>query len=331
MIGMPGFLVTFAIVTVAIYLVLALVLVGWPPPGPKAVAGKATVELDNWLRGGMLVEPAPAKVFAARDGANRVYQLYHGSESDLLVLLHGSSADSRYLAQLARALAASRGLTVATLDLRGHGAEPGRRGDVDDVSQQEHDIADLVATLKSNRPYGRFLLGGHSIGGGLAIRYAAGDQQPKPDGLILLAPYIGRDLPAARPDSGGWATPFVTRFAGIEMLHRIGIHAFGGIPVIRFEVPPAAKDGTETTEYSWRLFASVTPRPDWRAEIRRIGCPVLVIAAQKDLIFRSDGYAEIFSPLQQATVEIIAGINHFQLASSDEVPRRTSIWLGHKS
>ena len=46
------------------------------------------------------------------------------------------------------------------------------------------------------------------VGSGLAIRYAAGDQQPKPAGLILIAPYIHRKSPVARPDSGGWATPW---------------------------------------------------------------------------------------------------------------------------
>lgn len=216
---------------------------------------------------------------------------------------------------------------MATLDLRGHGPEPVRRGDVDSVGQQEQDIADLVAALRTAKPFGRFLLGGHSIGGGLAIRYAAGREQPKPDGLVLVAPYIHRHSPAARRDSGGWAAPFIFRFAGIDMLQRIGIHVFDGLPVLRFEVPPTARDGTETPLYSWRLFTAVTPRANWRRDIARIDCPVLVLAAQQDSIFRSDGYRAVFADLPSAIVRIIPAIDHFQLVASDDVPREIADWL----
>jgi alpha-beta hydrolase superfamily lysophospholipase len=274
---------------------------------------------------------APASTFNARDGATRLYRLYQGSGADVLVLLHGSGSDSRYLAGLARALSAQSALTVVTLDMRGHGPEPGHRGDVDRVDQQEQDIADLLAHLKGQSPFGRFLLAGHSIGGGLAIRYAAGREQPKPDGLVLLAPYIHRNSASARPDSGGWATPFVTRFAGIDMLQRIGVHAFDGLQVLRFEMPAKAKDGMETPVYTWRMFTSVTPRADWRSDIARIACPVLVLAAEHDSIFRSEGYPDVFGPLSRATVEIIPAIDHFQLAVSDHVPRRIGIWLSRKS
>jgi alpha-beta hydrolase superfamily lysophospholipase len=276
-------------------------------------------------------DAAPGSTFKARDGATRLYRLYQGSGPDVLVLLHGSGSDSRYLAGLARALAAQSALTIVTLDMRGHGPEPGRRGDVDGADQQEQDIADLIAHLKGQGPIGRFLLGGHSIGGGLAIRYAGGREQPRPDGLVLLAPYVHRNSPAARTDSGGWATPFLTRFAGIDMLQHIGVHAFDGLQVLRFEMPARAKDGTETPVYTWRMFASVTPRADWRSDIARIACPVLVLAAENDSIFRAEGYAEVFGSLSQATVETIPAIDHFQLAVSDQVPRRIGTWLGRKS
>jgi pimeloyl-ACP methyl ester carboxylesterase len=325
-------LIEFGLIGLAIYCAIALTLLAWPVGA--AGAGRAAAELDRLVAGGSLSEPAAPRFFAARDGARRLYRRYDEPDAkpgaDLLVLLHGSGSDSRYLARLARLIAATARLSVVTLDLRGHGPEPGRRGDVDAVDQQEQDIADLVAALEAEQTFGRFLLGGHSIGGGLAIRYAAAGQHPKPQGLVLIAPYVHRRSPAARPGSGGWATPFVTRFAGIEMLQRLGIHVFDRMPVLRFEIPPSARDGTETPLYSWRLFASVTPRPDWRAEIERISCPVLVLAAENDSIFRSAGYPEIFAHAPHATVDIIPDIDHFQLVVSDDLPRRISAWLaGH--
>ena len=320
----------FVAIAFAVYVGLALALVAWPPPAEKEVTTQATGELTDLVRTGDLGQPAAPEFFVARDGAKRLYRRYLGSGPDVLVFLHGSGSDARYLARFARSIAELTGVTVVTPDMRGHGAAPGRRGDVDTVVQQEDDIADIASALRASKPFKRFLVGGHSIGGGLAIRYASGDRQPRPDALLLLAPYIHRNSPAARADSGGWATPFVLRFAGIEMLQRLGIHAFDGLPVLRFEIPPSARDGTETPLYSWRLFASVTPRPDWKADIRRIVCPVLVLGAEQDAIFRSEGYTEIFASLQQARVEIIPSINHFRLVTSLESPQRTQAWLARQ-
>jgi alpha-beta hydrolase superfamily lysophospholipase len=320
-------LIAFIGIALVSYIGIALALLAWPVPGEKTELGAAARELEQFAISAPRVQPNAPQLFMARDGVRRLFRLYEGGGPDLVVFLHGSSADSRYLARLARALSQTDGPSVATLDMRGHGSEPGRRGDVDAVGQQEEDIADLIATLRQKKSYRRVVLGGHSIGGGLAIRYAAGFEAPKPDALILLAPYVHRKSPSARADSGGWATPYLPRFAGVEMLQRLGIHAFDRWPVLRFHVPPHARDGTETAEYSWRLFASVTPRQNWRQEIRRIDRPVLVLAAERDVIFRSAGYPEIFTVQKNATVQIIPRIDHFTLSTSDEVPSRVLAWL----
>ncbi|MDR2240245.1 MAG: alpha/beta hydrolase [Zoogloeaceae bacterium] len=305
-----------------------MALVAWPFPESVENHGHAADELAKLVASGTFVEPAEPSFFEARDGARRLYRLYPGSGADLLIFLHGSGGDSRYLARLANALARlPDGPTVATPDMRGHGPEPVRRGDVDHMHQQEQDIADLYAALKRIRHFDRFLLGGHSSGGGMALRYAAGHEQPRPDGLMLVAPFIHRKSPAACPDSGGWATPCVPRFAGIEMLGRFGIRLFENRPVLRFAVPPEARDGNETPLYSWRMYKSMTLSDNWRKEIAGIQAPVLVVAAGKDVIFRSDGYKAVFKNLPRASVEILPGIDHFQLSTSDEALKRMEAWL----
>lgn len=319
-------IVMFAATSVVCFAGVALALVAWPQRRPKGFGGAAGAEMAAFVEAGGFVPPAPPRTFIARDGAKRVYRLY-GAGADVLVFLHGSGGDSRYLAKLATAVAAGARLRVATLDMRGHGVEPGRRGDVDHVEQQEHDIADLCAHVAGEQPIRKLLVGGHSIGGGLAIRYAAGRQTPRPDGVVLLSPYVHRRSPSARKWSGGWALPRVTRFAGIEMLHRLGIHAFDRLPVIEFAVSPSVRDGTETPHYSWRLFSSVTPRADWRGEIAAITCPVLVLGAEKDVIFDAAGYAQAFAGQPRASVDIVPGIGHFGLSMSDEAPARINRWL----
>jgi alpha-beta hydrolase superfamily lysophospholipase len=204
---------------------------------------------------------------------------------------------------------------------------PGRRGDVDHVDQQEWDIADLVKAIAAEAPVRRLLVGGHSIGGGLALRYASGNQAPKPAAVLLLSPYVSRQAPSSRPDSGGWAAPRVTRFAGIEMLHRFGVSAFDHLPVVEFAVSPSRRDGLETPLYSWRLFNSVIPRADWEADIKRIEAPILVLGAEKDVIFRSEGYQAAFAGNPKATVDIVPGVGHFELSLMDEAPVRFARWL----
>lgn len=317
----------FALVGVAVYLLIAGGLLLWPPPGPRGVTGQATTQLDNFVQGKPLAQPAPESFFVARDGKRRLFRRYDGAGEDVLIMLHGSASDTRYLAGLSRTLTELLPLTVLTLDMRGHGPRAENRGDVAHVGQQEWDIADLIARLRAEKPTGRFLLGGHSMGGGLAIRYGAGTELPRPDRLILLAPYVDRNAPSSRTGTGGWATPFVTRFAGIEMLQRVGVHAFDGLTVLRFEMPPKARDGNETLHYSWRMLKSISPREDWKGDIARIASPVLVLAAENDPIFVPEGYREVFRPLKHAEVDVLPKVNHFELAISEETARRIADWL----
>lgn len=304
----------------------ALALIAWPTPAEESELAKPSLELEAFVKSAPRMQPGQERYFKARDGADRLYRQYDGSSQDVLVLLHGSSADSRYLAPLAGRIAAQTGLTVVTLDMRGHGPSPLRRGDVDYVGQQEHDIADLLASLRA-RNFKRVFMGGHSLGGGLAIRYAAGSEMPRPDGLILLAPFINQNSPAAFPGAGGWSTAFMPRFIGLSVLHGYGISAFDGLAVLRFRVPPSSRDGTETSLYSWRLWTSLAPRADWKKEIASLSCPTLVIAAAKDSIFRSQGYPEVFKLASKADVQIVPNLSHFHLVVDEQVVERIVKWL----
>lgn len=304
----------------------ALALVAWPTPAEVTELAKPSQELEAFFKSAPPIEPGEPRYFKARDGADRLYRQYDGSGQDVLVFLHGSTADLRYLALLARRIAAQTGLAVVTLDMRGHGPSPLRRGDVDYVGQQEHDIADLLASLRG-RNFKRVFVGGHSLGGGLAIRYAAGSEAPRPDGLILLAPFINQNSPAAFPAAGGWATAFMPRIIGLSVLHRYKISAFDDLPVLRFRTPPRTRDGTETNLYSWRLWMSVTPRADWKKEIAALSLPTLVIGGAADPFFRSEGYPEVFKLAKNADVQIMPKLSHFDLIADEGVVERIATWL----
>lgn len=313
-----------------VFVGLALALIFLPVRRPPGFGGDALADFRRFVARGDFAAPPPERRFIARDGASRAFRLY-GAGDDLLVFIHGSGGDSAYLARFADSLATTAGLRVATLDMRGHGHEPVRRGDVDRLDRQETDIADLAAFLSAGGPAAKFFVGGHSIGGGLALRYAAGGELPRPDGLLLMSPYVSNAAPSARRLSGGWAHARVPRFAGIEMLHRLRIHAFDALPVVEFAIGQAATTGAETPTYSWRLFRSVTPRPDWKKEIAAIACETLVLGAEKDVIFNAEGYRDAFAPNPRAQVEIARGIGHFDLSMSDFAVERAAEFLRRRT
>ena len=112
--------------------------------------------------------------FQARDGARLEYRLYPADSNRAVILLHGSGSHSRYLSPLADYLRSEGLARVYTPDLRGHGRAPERRGDVDYIDQLEDDLADLIEVIKRDHPGIGVVLGGHSSGGGLALRFAGG-------------------------------------------------------------------------------------------------------------------------------------------------------------
>ena len=59
-------------------------------------------------------------------------------------------------------------------------------------------------------------------------------------------------------------------------------------------------------------------------------CRNIVLAAEKDVIFNPAGYLDVFKPLDNAQVEILPELDHFQLATSDEVSKRIAVWLARK-
>lgn len=126
--------------------------------------------------------PGPAGAIAVDDG---------GTGSLAVVLVHSLAGNStHWAAQLAHLRRDRR--TVA-LDLRGHGrSEPPKDGNYT-IAAMAGDIAAVVDTLRLTR----FVLVGHSMGGGVALAYA-GAHPDRVAGLILVDPIgDGKQIPPA--------------------------------------------------------------------------------------------------------------------------------------
>jgi len=262
---------------------------------------------------------ADVETWTARDGTTLRVRTYGTSAPVDLVLVHGSGAWSDYLAGLAAAIADSGAAVVHTPDLRGHGPSPVRRGDVDYVGQLEDDLADLIARLESAHPARAIVVGGHSSGGGLAVRLAGGPYGVLPDGYLLLAPYLGHDAPTTRPDSGGWARPKIERIVGLSILNAAGIRALNDTVVLEFDLPPGQRTGSQTRQYTYRMMTAFNPR-GVETDLPAIDAPTLVVVGRDDEAFVADAYPPLFAAhVPEARVELVDGVGHLGLVADPRV------------
>lgn len=270
---------------------------------------------------------ADEHVVVARDGAELRVRSY-GSDAPVdLILVHGSGAFNVYLADLAAAIADSGAAVVHTPDLRGHGAAPERRGDIDYIDQLEDDLADLIGALATAHPERKRVLGGHSSGGGLAIRFAGGPHAAAVDGHLLLAPFLQHDAPTTRPNSGGWASPRLGRIIGLTLLNALGIRALNSITVLDFDLPVERRSGRETPAYSFRMMAGINPR-DFRSDLAALRVPTLVIVGSDDEAFVAERFPEVFAAhAPDAEVVIVPGAGHLALVTNAEATQLSIDWL----
>lgn len=255
----------------------------------------------------------PISRFPARDGVQLAYRAYPATAERIAILLHGSSASSRAMHAMGKALSASS-ITTFALDMRGHG-DSGVRGDIEYIGQLEDDVADFVAYVRKTYPTARLTLIGHSAGGGFALRVAGSPIGDLFKRYILLAPYLSHDAPINRPDNGGWAKASVPRILALTVLHRLSIDWFLGLPVVAFAIPENATD-ILTGTYSYRLWANYRAHSDYLGEFRRSSAPITVLVGKDDEVFYADQYEAALGPVKQhVRIAMIPGIGHMAIVS----------------
>ena len=267
--------------------------------------------------------------YTARDGGALGFRRWDSgrAEAPLVVAVHGSGWHGAQFARLGAGLAAA-GFDVIAPDLRGHGPNPERRGDIDYIGQLEDDLADLIgAEAEPGQPVTML---GHSSGGGLVIRFAGGAHGGLIDRAVLLAPFVQYDAPTARPNSGGWARVLTRRVIGLVMLNTVRITALNHLPVIQFRFPDAVLDGPQgqsaTRAYSFRLNTSFAPRRNWQADVASLP-DFLLLAGREDEAFRAEAYEPTFAPLTDRGQYALTGATHLSLVDDPETLRRVTGFL----
>lgn len=324
---------TSAVISVVIYFAIALGMIAsdWPDP----VKGRAGGSID--FAGAMATDYSdlpPLRTFTARDKTALAYRFYKsaGVPPRIIILVHGSGWHGMQFHAMARRLSTGGHGAVIAPDMRGHGYNPVRRGDVDHIGQMEEDMADLIDHVSRGRKRPQIILGGHSSGGGFVVRFAGGDYRDKADGFILLAPYLKFNAPTTRRNAGGWARPATRRIIGLSMLNILGITALNELPVIGFDMPGAVLDGpyghTATTSYSYRMNTGFAPRSDYEGDLAAMTKPFLVIAGDADEAFYGALYEPTISAHTNAgTYRILSGVTHMGVVTGPDGVRAMETWL----
>ena len=247
--------------------------------------------------------------YTARDGTQLAYRAYPGDDRQVVILIHGSATESSVMHAIAKTLHGT-GATVYALDLRGHGSS-GRRGDIDYIGQLDDDLADFVATVRPMHSDSVFTLIGFSAGGALTMRIAGGPYGALFDRYIVIAPALPYPAPVARPNTGGWAAPYLPRIVGLLVLDELGIHQFDGLEGIAFAIPPGNKDLTGT--YSFRLLMNLANR-DYLSALERTTKPMALLVGANDDQFYADRYAPALKPAKpDLLIEIVPGLGHVDM------------------
>lgn len=293
----------------------SLILIGMvatplPKPEPLDFITQGALQIDQTSQPNL-------STFQARDGTHLTYRAYPSrlSKSDHTILLvHGSSAQSVEMNQIATSFAAS-GFNAIALDIRGHGAS-GQRGDIAYIGQLEDDLKDLLFELRKENENSRFTLVGHSLGGGFAARIAASFLNKDFEHFILLAPYLGPSAPTSGEGNNAWAKVNLPRIIALDILNRFGVSIGQSLPVIAFANDSSSQKFV-TSVYSYRLLVNFGAGFNWRitkSALSRAALRISILVGADDELMISSAFQRELEPLG-IDVKVLPSINHMGIVN----------------
>lgn len=309
-----------------IVFVALIVMILWPDPKFAPMPPPTPEQIQAFQASFEQPYRSEARHFVMRDGDTLAAQRFAASSQSTIVLVHGVLANSFLHNRDSGRLRAATGAEVIAIDLRGHGASQGAPGDTRYIGQYEDDLADVISAVRARRPGGRVFLAGHSMGGGIALRYAIKPGSPKVDGCLLLAPNLGWSSPTTPKEARASGPEFlklhVARTLGLVAMNEVGITAFNGLRTMFFNLP----EGMPLRSYSYRAMAGMAP-DDYRLALRAVRVPLLVVVGSADEAFVADRYPQVVRSNSGGRVVIVPGASHDGVVSHDRTLAAVASWV----
>lgn len=197
--------------------------------------------------------------FLARDGVRLAYDDFvadetsseglsfhdsdsvHGASKACLIFLHGSTYNSRRYANIAKAMC-RQGYRVCLLNWRGHGDSDGNPGDVSYVGQLEDDLADMIELVKVQDPEASIVIGGHSAGAVVCLRYVDKYGCDDIKAISIVSPVINGPLETVRypQPSSAWQYKLIY-FRKAKPIHAAPEAALQHAPILNMKAFGLAK------------------------------------------------------------------------------------------
>ena len=311
---------------------MIVLLRGWWR-GLSAVAALVAVAAGLWLAFRVPDVPvatlrakyaSPASQFVAVMPGLTIHLRDEGPRDGVpLVLLHGSNASLHtWEPWIARLGGRYR---IVTFDFPAHGLT----GPAPDGRYTQAAYAEVVQAVADRLALGRFVLGGNSMGGGVAARYAA-DHPGRIAGLILV------DASGAAYPHGAGDTPFVMQVVRLPVIRDIAASitprsliaaSLDSAVSVKSIVTPAVVDRYwELLRYPGNRVATIERFAQGyqaipQADLARVTAPVLILWGRDDRFIPVAAAQWFSAALLHSRTIVYDGVGHLPM---EEAPNRSA-------
>lgn len=266
--------------------------------------------------------------FKGRDGLEMYYQgwLPDYEPKAVLLVVHGLGEHSGRYGNLVNHFVPA-GYGVYGYDQRGHGKSDGVKGYVERFADFSDDLDILLKLVRRRHPKVKIFLVGHSIGGLVAVAYAAKHQEEF-DGLILSGATLSPPADVAP------ATIFAARMlssilpkTGLYIIDAAGINQDQNV-VNAYKSDPLVYRGKIRARLGVELLKAMDMVGRLAAEIR---LPVLIMHGSADRLASPEGSKMLYREVNSAdkTLKIYEGYWHeiFNEPGRGQVLADVASWL----
>ena len=268
----------------------------------------------------------PDATFAAGPAGQRIHYRDQGRrDAPAIILLHGSNASLHTWEPLVKRLGAD--YRIVTLDLPGHGLT----GGTPDKDYGASGMTAAVDVVAARLDLDNFILGGNSMGGWVAWRYAI-DHPDRVDALLLLdAAGMPLRKGEKRPESnigfrileypfGRWLATRITPRTLVEQSLRGSVSKQAVIDdamidryweLLRF---PGNREATV-------LRARLNREPDMAARAKEISAPTLILFGKEDKLINPTAAQSFHERIAGSEVVLLDGVGHLPM---EEAPDATA-------